>query len=381
MRSWDCTFFQSDPEFKKAAMNHQYASGAGRETKLGDDWQADRTSSGAENDTAPQIAPFYWGIKDVQYEKRSGWQMSMLKRVAQNFKVPPFMDPERTAGSFSRTPEFWFGSGSAGAKAHMDSHVQATLSVQIAGTKRWRLMPLRERRASFLGMMYSDGQPYSNDEGWRPYFDILLKPGDGLFFPPGMIHETKNIGDACSSSVTFQFDSPFAARFYRRFFPRVRRTADIHESWVIIRDWARLGMAGDEKGRGASYEEAKGPETQKALEAHFRKLDADGNGALIAAELERPLRRHGQNALAWHDFDGDGSISLEEFLEGFAYWSGITDEVIKATPKEWRKFQLHGTIENLEDLPPKLAKQMRETSLKEEARLAGVAAGRGSSEL
>ena len=33
-----------------------------------------------------------------------------------------------------------------------DSHVQATLSVQIAGTKRWRLMPLRRRRAPFLAM-------------------------------------------------------------------------------------------------------------------------------------------------------------------------------------------------------------------------------------
>ena len=33
-----------------------------------------------------------------------------------------------------------------------DSHVQATLSVQISGTKRWRLMPLRRRTAPFLAM-------------------------------------------------------------------------------------------------------------------------------------------------------------------------------------------------------------------------------------
>ena len=35
---------------------------------------------------------------------------------------------------------------------HEDSHVQATLSVQISGTKRWRLMPLRRRKAPFLAM-------------------------------------------------------------------------------------------------------------------------------------------------------------------------------------------------------------------------------------
>ena len=33
-----------------------------------------------------------------------------------------------------------------------DSHIQATLSVQISGTKRWRLMPLRRRSAPFLAM-------------------------------------------------------------------------------------------------------------------------------------------------------------------------------------------------------------------------------------
>eukprot|EP00928_Gymnodinium_smaydae_P016364 TRINITY_DN16121_c0_g4_i1.p1 TRINITY_DN16121_c0_g4~~TRINITY_DN16121_c0_g4_i1.p1 ORF type:complete len:480 (+),score=78.88 TRINITY_DN16121_c0_g4_i1:58-1440(+) len=366
MRTWDCDFFKKDKEFKKAAMNHQYAAGGGRDTRLGDDWLNDKTPSGAENASAPQIAPFYWGIKDVQYEQRPGWKMSMLKRVAKNFRVPHFMDPDATKGSFSRTPEFWFGTKTAGAKAHMDSHIQATLSVQIAGTKRWRLMPLRSRKAPFIAMIYSDGQPYTNSEGWRPLLETVLEPGDGLFFPPGIIHETQSLGEQCASSVTFQFDSPFAARFYKRFFPRVRRTADIHESWIVIRDWARLGMKGDEKGKGASYEKAK---QSKELRKHFEKLDADKSDRLTLNELEGPLGSHAVNALAWHDEDGDGSISFEEFVEWFAFWSAVTDEVVRATPEKWRKFQLFGTIENLEDLPPKIAKKSLEASLSAEEKL------------
>lgn len=365
MKTWNCDFFRNDPEFKKAAMNHQYAANGGRDARLGDDWQNDKTSSGAKNESAPQIAPFYWGIKDVQYEKRPGWKKAMLKRVAKNFRVPNFMDPVKTAGSFSRTPEFWFGTGNAGAKAHMDSHVQATLSLQLAGTKRWRLMPLQKRRAPFLGMVYSDGQPYENPEGWKPLFDITLKPGDGLFFPPGMIHETKNEADECTSSVTFQFDAPFAARFYKQFFPRVRQTADIHEVWVIIREWARLGMEGDERGKGALYAEAR---EAKELGDHFQKLDRDRDGVVSALELQS-LGAHAKDMVAWHDEDRDGFVSLDEFREGFAFWSGITHDAVRKTKKEWRKFQLHGTIENLEDLPPQLAEEMRKSSLAKEAQI------------
>ncbi|CAE6970182.1 unnamed protein product [Symbiodinium sp. KB8] len=186
-----------------------------------------------------------------------------------------------------------------------------------------------------------------------------------LFFPPGMVHETMNVGEVCASSVTFQFNHPYAARFYRRFFPRVRYTADIGESWVLIKDWARLDMPGDEKGKGEPFEKAR----QRAdLATYFAKLDGDGDGLLTEAELQF-LGRNAVNAIAWHDTDGDNAISVEEFRDGFAYWSSITNSAIKATPKEWRKFQLFGTIENLEDIPNSLSKKMRQASLQEELRV------------
>merc|ERR1740123_2265361 len=218
----------------------------------------------------------------------------------------------------------------AGAKAHMDSHVQATLSLQIAGTKRWRLMPLRNRSAPFLGMQYQDGQPYENAEGWRPVFEIVLNPGDGLFFP------------------------------------RIRQTADIHESWVLIHSWARLGMKGDQQGQGAPYATAK---ADKGLEVHFKRLDKNVDGSLSLSEVDAGLgvgKGHAQAAMRWHDVDASESITLEEFQEGFAFWAGITHKAIQETPHDMRKYQLIGTIENLEDLPRKIAKKSLDVGFQKE---------------
>merc|ERR1712125_128988 len=96
------------------------------------------------------------------------------------------------------------------------------------------------------------------------------------------------------------------------------------------------------------YEQAR---KSADLEKHFKKLDTDGD------------------ALSWHDVSGDGAVSLEEFREGFAFWSGVTHEVIQGTPKDLRKYQLIGTLENLEDLPPKFSKKSLKYGHVEEARL------------
>jgi len=88
---------------------------------------------------------------------------------------------------------------------------------------------------------------------------------------------------------------------------------------------------------------------------------------LTLAELGKPLGSHAINGIGWHDENEDGAVTLDEFIEGFAFWSGVTHSVIAATPEKVRKFQLHGTIENLEDLPPNIAKKALKDSLKMEA--------------
>ena len=93
-------------------MNKMYASGGGPGmVKFKSDWKSAGNPSGAADPKAPQKAPFYWGIKDVQYAHEGGisptWRMSMLEKVRKHTIVPEFMNP-KNKGTFSRTPEFWF---------------------------------------------------------------------------------------------------------------------------------------------------------------------------------------------------------------------------------------------------------------------------------
>lgn len=393
MQNWTCDFFSRDPTFQKAEMAQQYAEGgASPFVGFASNWADTRTPSGAADPEAPQVAPFYWGIKDLQYEdahRSKTWKKNMLKKVQESVRLPPFMD-EENLGSFRRTPEFWFAVSGAGAKAHMDTHVQATISLQLAGTKRWRLRSLDKRRAPFLAMIYQDGDPYKHLERWVPHFNITLRPGEALFFPPGTVHETLTLdidadgskrapSDACAASVTFQFDTPMAARFYRRFFPRVRRTADIHESWQLIATWATLQplresvQSGEEAGRlarGAMYAEAR--ELAIRPGNAFDKADGDRDKRLTEKELLGVLGPSDvASAFGWHDLDEDGMISREEYQEGFAFWSATTFEVMKETPKKWRKYQVADSLGemNIEDLEG--TRKMRSWGERREAELAG----------
>merc|ERR1712176_1436564 len=99
MAAWDCEYFRTDATFSKAEMNQQYAeSGGGDFVGFKDDWLKKQSPSGAADEEAPKVAPFYWGIKDVQYpdaHRSKTWKKAMRKK--------------------------------------------ATISLQLAGTKRWRL--------------------------------------------------------------------------------------------------------------------------------------------------------------------------------------------------------------------------------------------------
>lgn len=371
MRSWDCEFFRKDADLSKAEMMQQYAADQGPGfVGFTSGWEQKRSPSGAKDAAAPQVAPFYWGIKDVQYQdaaRSPTWRKSMLKKVQQSFVLPPFMEKSNEM-SFKTTPEFWFAVGGGGAKAHMDTHIQSTVTVQIAGTKRWRMAPMEARRAPYLAMIYKDGAVYKAGE-WMPLFSVTLHPGDAMFFPPGIVHETLTVSDDCASSVTFQFNSPWAARYYRRFFPRVRRTADIHEAWLQIEEWATLMRSKTDKSlwRGLPYAEAKAlaPEL-------FRKAAGHNKGSLQQEEVVNKFgRSDALGILGWHDLDEDGVITLAEFEEAFAFWAGVTYTVIEETPKKWRKLQLRDmrTDFNIEDLPPNQEKKIMRWSQEAERKI------------
>merc|ERR1712032_1208409 len=158
--------------------------------------------------------------------------------------------------------------------------------------------------------------------------------------------------------------SPMAVRMYRRFLPRVRRTADIHEVWPDLQEWASLRGKVDKK--GMSYDKAKREAMgEKGVGSVFRKHDKNSDGALSAAELRSAFSSDGANILGFHDLDEDGQVTREEFAEVFGLWAGTAKAVFDDTPKAFRKYQLKDMGElNIEDLPAKVTKQMEDSSRK-----------------
>ena len=261
----------------------------------------------------------------------------------------------------------------------MDSHPQPTASLQISGRRVWRLGMMARRCAPFLSFMYSDGVPYQWN-GFKPLFQATVNPGDMLFFPPGMLHETKNIGDVCAASVTFQFDLPQAAGMLREFWPRTRRTPDLRETWPFVRFWASLGQACVKANAGLSYE--------KALlwtDKYFPKNYEDG---MTRADFEKFMNKLMQSrgfqcpptedfktlfhsTFDYHDQNADGRVEKHEFVYGFTRWSNETRAVVQETPDEWRSWQVKDM--EAEPLSARFDTLARDWSLREETRIRKLA--------
>lgn len=207
-------------------------------------------------------------------------------------------------GMLQSTPEFWFlqaGAGTHGAKAHVDSHSESTWSMQLCGTKRWRLSPIGQRNAPHVMKIYQDGQIYERAEqsSWNIFEEVLLHPGDALFFGPGFIHETLKHGTAPAASVTWQFDKPLPTTFLRKFLVRLRFTPDLFETW---RQMERL--------------------MRRAKMSDWQTTQAD-------LDLRDIL-----------DVNGDGKATLEEKTMVLNIWDLVIERVRSQVPKKLQRLKL-----------------------------------------
>ncbi|CAK0872924.1 unnamed protein product [Prorocentrum cordatum] len=158
----------------------------------------------------------------------------------------------RNARHLNRTPELWFvrgGAAGGGAKAHVDQHTESTMSLQLAGRKRWRVAPIAPRAAPHVVKLYQDGQIFERAERdtWN-IGDVVLSPGDAVFFGPGSIlGGTDAVPSACAASImTWQFNVPLPTGWWRSFLPRIRFTPDLVHTWRIldkVLDEAAVGPA------------------------------------------------------------------------------------------------------------------------------------------
>jgi len=299
-------------EFANGKMHQEYGADAAQDmdnTRIGDaSWMDAEAPTGAKDAKAPQLAPFYWGVKD-------GKDRKMLQKVQQLTKMPYFMDVESNKQEVMYSPEFWFSKPGAGAKAHMDAHCESTMSLQLSGSKKWRLgLPSATTRSVRNGM-YGDGVVYTHKGGWVPTYELELKEGEVLFFPPSFVHETTNVGKSCAASITYQYSAPMAAAFFRSFWPRTRRIGDMNECWEKISSWAALGKPVAAK-----------VDAEADAAVLFAEVDADGDGAVTMKEMAS-VTNDPQSSLNFHDTDQDGRITKEEFVTNFAMWSRVEAEV------------------------------------------------------
>ena len=225
------------------------------------------------------------------------------------------------------TPEFWFLQARAkgGAKAHVDAHPQSTWSMQLCGEKRWRLSPVGVRKAPHVMKLYQDGQIYGRDEhlSWNIFEEVLLRPGDALFFAPGFIHQTFGEGKSPAASITWQFDTPPPSTFLRTFLFRLRFTPDLLESWQQM---------GELIGRAR----------------RIRDLSAI----------------HSDDLVDFLDVNGDGHVTRQEKKKVLKMWDLALESIRSQLPKEIQQIQLgiNEVVHDEQDLmriPKKLRSAIR----------------------
>jgi len=255
---------------------------------------------------SPPFAPFYWGIRE--HHSVDIGPPDVVKRIRKLIRgsLPKCMDRKNAQAVFDLS-EFWLGARGTGARAHMDAHCSCTLSLVLGGERRWRIgppprMPKGAGRSPDDDVYFDDGIAYRH--GWKPMFDFTVKEGEAILMPPGWIHETLNTGEGCTAALTMQFQLPPPVRYFRSYYPRLRRIGDLHACWRDMMSW------------GAAGTRMQPPAEGKAQEAGAKVFD-DKHDSFTPEEL------------MFYDVDRDGKVSRQEFVGVFAAWSA-TERAVRS---------------------------------------------------
>ena len=296
MHGWDCKYFADT--FPDATILTQYTGDDGTYSTMANGVLNKNVPSNCPDSNGPQLGPQYWGIKEAADSSgRSGdghtevgaEQKPHLKKVRAATKLPYFMNNTVSIDDLLQSPEVWLSKPKAGAQAHADGHCESTISIQLSGVKRWRLSPMpmdgRPMHPEKDTFVFYDGGPYRYPGGWVVSHIGELHPGEALIMPPGFIHESLVTSDVCAASITYQFSTPLAARYWDEQLPAIRRQWDTAECPSTFATLYELFL--EEEGK--------------------RKLRMRIGGLLPADAKRQAISRH-----ALFDKDSNGCLSLEE---------------------------------------------------------------------
>jgi hypothetical protein len=293
------------------------------------EWERDRRSSLNFDSHGPQFAPLYWDAKGDR------GAISVVKSLTSDW---PFLS-KRNRWWRDNTPELWVTPPAAGAKSHMDSHVQMTTVTQLAGRRRWRLStpppPAGPSGISRLTPQYMDKDNFE----WNPTVEIFLNSGDVLLFPPGTIHDTLNLsGDQCAASLTVQLGHPLPVVHFRKFLPRILRIGDLKELWPIIVDLASFGFLTPRLSLDSPFFETTHPDIPPLppltdpTEFYRTVYSEYYTQSLPGPHGRRPVEEYAK----FFDLNGDGHVTEDEFLTVGTDWMEEERRVMEEIEREWR---------------------------------------------
>lgn len=332
LASWSCEQFRKSPHMKGFQVERVYGENDGTFVPLCpscDEWENDRRSSDNDDRDGPKYAPLYW---DVRGNKASVEVIDGL--------TPPWPFLSKSNHFWKRNVvELWFSPPEAGAKYHIDSHVQATAISQLVGTRRWRLALVPKEDHAGLIPDHLD----SNTFDWTPDITVTLNNGDLLLFPPGTIHDTLNLGESCAVSVTHQLGVPYPALFFRAQLRRLLRLADTRETWPVIADLASYGFLRPRLTSIAPFFESD-EEFAQAMPQELRYNESDSGkffGYVYDMYVKRGVtgpfaERRNREYLGYHDTNKDGGVSKAEFIEGATEWLLVESEILNSIPQKFR---------------------------------------------
>ena len=311
-------------------------------------------------DNAAPAAAYVWHVKDREPQE-------LKESVQRLFKVPYFVNSKFVADGIMDSFEMWFAPVKGGTYAHADRYCITTVSMQLKGSKEWRIMNPGPRvdtyKDRFLNQdseIYAEKRP--DQEEWTPELVVTVPEGGGIIFPPYSYHETVTNNAECSAATTFNYDATAATRYLRHYLPRLLNQhlgykEACHRFWDDWALWTMVEGIGvpDSSGNimpppteeyymrdtnefGATKLYSLLPTTDEHLmQVRFKKImkDVDTNGddvldkeEIIAygktrhKEFDTPrFDSYYEEYLGYYDLDDDGIITKDEVWSGWEHWN------------------------------------------------------------
>lgn len=359
-----CASFRE--QFPGAQMRAEYAGGH-RETfvSLGSEsWlKTDRTVAAPEEHLAGSdgrvSAPYVWHVKDGGHEAPP----EVRAAVQRAWQAPYFVRGATNLREANESVEFWFARRRGAVLAHADTYCIPAISLQIRGTKRWRLMPpppfasLLDRYEAHDGGLYGTGL-------WRPAYEATIREGEAVIFFPNIFHETFVPEDnpECTVAATFQLQLPVPVGYIRAFLPTHAMShlfyeghcKDLWHSYATLRPPSAVKATRNDSTVAAQVaqvlaaadSDGDGRLTETELESHLAREEppwprwfltedyfydfrpAAEERAVMSREL---LRNRATDTLAYHDVNGDGLVSGAELLASLRQWHAVQLRVRRAS--------------------------------------------------